>query len=144
MADPGPERVLVPTVGKPRENDALEYALERFTAEITLLAVVTPLDATMSEGGVLERDEERLEGARRQAESLLEAVEVSEDDRRRIAIATAEGRPGNAIPEFASSEGVDHVVMRGRDSSGLARRLLGRGIATTVVERVDVPVTVLE
>lgn len=144
MADSGPERVLVPTVGKPRENDALEYALERFTAEITLLAVVTPLDATMSEGGVLERDDERLEGARRQAESLLEAVGVSGDGRRRVTIATAQGRPGNAIPEFASSEGVDHVVMRGRDASRLARRLLGRDISTTVVERVDVPVTVLE
>lgn len=144
MADP--DHVLVPTVGKPREVDALEYALEHFESDIILLAVVTPLDATMSEGGILERDSERLEGARRQAESLLEAVEVSEDDRRRITVATAEGRPGNAILEFASSEseGVDHVVMRGRAASRLARRLLGRGIATTVVERVDVPVTVLE
>lgn len=142
MADPA--HVLVPTVGKPREVDALEYALEHFESDISLLAVVTPLDATMSEGGILERDDERLEGARRQAESLLEAIEVSEDDRHRVTIAATEGRPGNAIPEFASSEGVDHVVMRGRDASRLARRLLGRDIATTVVERVDVPVTVLE
>jgi len=44
--------VLVPTLGRPREDEALTYALETFPdAEITLLAVVTRwLDAPLSEG----------------------------------------------------------------------------------------------
>ncbi|MDS0476128.1 universal stress protein [Natrinema sp. 1APR25-10V2] len=141
-----PDSVLVPTLGRPRADEALSYALETFPdAEITLLAVVTPLGAPLSEGGVLERDEERSAEARASATELLESV-ADPDATDRVQIETAEGRPANVVPRYASEEGIDHVVMAGSGGGrdGLLRRFLGRGIAATVVERTPEPVTVLE
>ncbi|WP_254762393.1 universal stress protein [Natrinema marinum] len=140
-----PDRVLVPTLGRPRADEALAYAIETFPdAEITLLAVVTPLGAPLSEGGVLERDEERSAEARASATDLLESVAPDATDR--VRIETAEGRPANVVPRYASEEGIDHVVMAGSGggADGFLRRFLGRGIAATVVERTAEPVTVLE
>ncbi|ELY35998.1 UspA domain-containing protein [Natronorubrum tibetense GA33] len=141
-----PDHVLVPTFGRPREDQALAYALETFPdADVTLLAVATPLDATMSEGGILERDDERTTQARQRATTLLEAVgEPTASERVRLEV--AEGRPGTVVPRYASEEDVDHVVLYGHrsDTKGFVRRFLGRGIASTVVERTSSPVTVLE
>ncbi|THE65816.1 universal stress protein [Salinadaptatus halalkaliphilus] len=142
MADPA--HVLVPTLGRPREEEALSYALETFPdADVTVLAVVTPLDAPLSEGGILEREDERTEAARERVAGLLESVG---DAQQRARVAVVDGRPGNEIPRYASEADVDHVVMHGHGttSSGFVGRLLGRGVATTVVDRTARPVTVLE
>ncbi|MXV61555.1 universal stress protein [Natronorubrum sp. JWXQ-INN-674] len=142
-----PDHVLVPTLGRPREDEALGYALETFPdADVTLLAVVTPLDAPLSEGGVLERSEERTEEARDRASRLLESLDARSQERERVRSEIAEGKPGAIVPQYASNEGVDHVVIHGHgtSSTGFVRRFLGRGIATTVVERTASPVTVLE
>lgn len=141
-----PDRVLVPTLGRPNEDDALAYAFETFPdADVILLAVVTPLDAPLSEGGVLERSETRTAQARDRARDILESVDGDAVDTR-VQIETAEGRPGTVVPQYAADEALDHVVMRGHtaSTSGLVRSVLGRGIAATVVERTDRPVTVLE
>lgn len=145
MVDFAPAHVLVPTLGRPHEDEALAYALETFPdADITLLAVAMPLDAPLSEGGVLERSEERPAAARQSATELLESVADAPTDR--VRIETVEGRPGTAVPRYASEEGIDHVVLYGAKSgsTGFFRRFLGRGIAATVVERTAEPVTVLE
>ncbi|WP_049924184.1 universal stress protein [Halopiger djelfimassiliensis] len=145
MVASAPDRVLVPTLGRPSEDRALEYALETFPdAEVTLLAVVTPLDAPLSEGGVLER-EDRTTQARRRATNLLEAVDAA-GGTDRVRIETVAGRPGTVVPRYTTDEGIDHVVMYGHDAStkGLVRRFLGRSVAATVVERTAGPVTVLE
>nr|WP_049892761.1 universal stress protein [Natronococcus jeotgali] len=144
MADP--DRVLVPTLGRPEEDEALAYALETFPdAAVTLLAVVTPLDAPLSEGGVLERSDERSDRSRDRASRLLGTVDApGAADRVRIEV--AEGRPGTVISQYASEHDVDHVVMHGHESktTGFVRRFLGRSIATTVIDRTSRPVTVLE
>ncbi|WP_254532206.1 universal stress protein [Natrinema gelatinilyticum] len=141
-----PDRVLVPELGRPRADEALSYALETFPdAEITLLTVVTPLDAPLSEGGVLERGDERTAQARSRANELLESVaDSAAADRVRFEV--IEGRPGSVVPRYAADEGIDHVVMVGSGAGidGFLRRFLGRGIAATVVERTTRPVTVLE
>lgn len=145
-----PDRVLVPTLGRPREDEALAYALETFPdADVTLLAVVTPLGAPLSEGGVLERDDERTAQARQRSAELLESVAEAAgipSARERVEIEVAEGKPRTVVPTYASGEAVDHVVMygHGSDTKGFVRRLLGREIASTVVERTTEPVTVLE
>ncbi|WP_440766447.1 universal stress protein [Natronorubrum sp. DTA7] len=144
MADP--DHVLVPTLGRPREDEALAYALESFPdADVTLLAVVTPLGERMSEGGILERDDERTTQARERATTLLESVDESTATER-VRLEIAEGRPGTVVPKYASEERVDHVVLYGHrsDTKGFVQRFLGRGIASTVVERTSSPVTVLE
>ena len=147
MVDSNPDHVLVPSMGRPGTREALAYALEAFSdAEVTLLSVVTPLDEPLSEGGVLERDEERIEDARRNARELLERVTTDVPSAsERVRIETLEGKPGTVIPRYASDELIGHVVMYGHraDVPGFVRRLLGRDVATTVVERTDEPVTVL-
>ncbi|WP_254521838.1 universal stress protein [Natrinema caseinilyticum] len=146
MTDSAPDRVLVPELGRPRADEALSYALETFPdAEITLLTVVTPLDAPLSEGGVLERGDERAGQARSRANELLASVaDPGAADRVRLEV--TEGRPGSVVPRYAAEEGFDHVVMvgSGAGTDGFLRRFLGRGIAATVVERTARPVTVLE
>ncbi|ARS89747.1 universal stress protein [Natrarchaeobaculum aegyptiacum] len=147
MADPTPEHVLVPSLGRPGAQAALTYALESFPdADVTLLSVVTPIDDPLSEGGVLEHDEDQLATVRETARELLEraATDVpSATDRVRIQV--LEGKPGVVVPRYAREEPVDHVVMYGHqpEVSGYVRRLLGRDVTTTVVERTDEPVTVL-
>ncbi|ELY90620.1 UspA domain-containing protein [Natrialba hulunbeirensis JCM 10989] len=143
MVDPA--TVLVPTLGRPREDDALAYALETFpNANVRLLAIVTPLDARMSEGSVLERADERTAEARERAARLLAVVDESAGDR--VEIDSTEGQPGTVVPKYATDHDVDHVVMYGHDtrSSGLVARFLGRGVATTVIERTSQPVTILQ
>ena len=167
-----PSDVLVSLVGRPREEEALEYALERFPdASITVLAVVLPIGARLSEGGILEREDEREAAERERARRLLEAAgeraesvertrsgggevgsdggEVGSDGERtdlpaRVDIVVETGRPGMVVPAFASEHDIDHVVMSGEDGHWLVRRLLGRDITTTVTNRAPVPVTVVE
>ncbi|ELY54850.1 universal stress protein [Natronolimnohabitans innermongolicus] len=146
MATLEPDRILVPTLGRPREDEALTYTLETFPdADVILLAVVTPLDAPMSEGGVLERHDERTEAARASAVRMLEGVDEPPTEER-VRIDTAEGRPGNVVPQYVTDNDVDHVVLYGHDSrsSGLVGRLLGQSVAATVVDRTPRPVTILE
>lgn len=52
-------------------DDALEHALGIFDCSVTVLNVVTPLDASMSESGVLEPDEARLEEVGDRADELI-------------------------------------------------------------------------
>ena len=138
----GPNHVLVPTLGKPGDREALEYALERFpAAEVTVLSVVTPLDEPMSEGGVLERGEERRAQADSQITALLESVAAESAE---IETRVLEGKPGTVVPRYAGEHGVDRVVLSGTETSGLLRRLLGRDVATTVSNRTAVPVDVVE
>ncbi|WP_254766310.1 universal stress protein [Salinilacihabitans rarus] len=141
-----PDLVLVPSLGRPDEDEALAYALDAFPgADVILLAVVTPLDAPLSEGAVLERDEKRVERARRRSAALIESV-ADPETADRVRIEVAEGRPGTVVPRHAADRDVDHVVVYGHDggSAGLVRRVLGRDVATTVVERTSRPVTVLK
>lgn len=140
-----PEHVLVATTGRPFENRALAYALETFPeARVTLLAVVTPLDSRLSEGAVLERDEERRSAARDRASELADGVcETVGVSRDRVRVEVAAGRPGTVVPRYATDADVDHVVCYGTESDGFIRRFLGRDVATTVVDRTPLPVTVL-
>ncbi len=66
-----PSHVLVPLDGSPLADAALEEALERFTCRVTVLSVVTPVDATMSEGGILGADDDRRENARDRADRVV-------------------------------------------------------------------------
>lgn len=47
----GPSHVLDPLDGSPLANVAFSHVLESFDTRITILIVVTPMDAAMSEGG---------------------------------------------------------------------------------------------
>ena len=140
-----PTHVLVPLDGSPLSEDALAYALSVFECPVTVLNVVTPLDAGMSEGGVLELHDEDMEPARRRAERLIEqARSRAVAENRTVESAVEAGDPAETILSYAESHGVDHIVIGGHsdDPDGLLERLLGT-VATTVVAEAPVTVTVV-
>jgi len=140
-----PSHVLVPLDGSPLADEALEHALETYDCRITVLNVVTPLDADMSEGGIFEPGDDRLAAARERADRLLDrsrrtAAEVD----RTVETAVETGDPAETILEYVRQNDVDHVVMGGHggDRGAVARRLLGT-VATAVVGDAPVSVTVV-
>ncbi|WP_418282121.1 universal stress protein [Halorubrum sp. DTA98] len=140
-----PSHVLVPLDGSPLADDALAHTLAVFESRVTVLNVVAPIDTGMSEGGVLEPDDERLTEARERAERLVERSRsraATED--RTIETAVETGDPADAILAYVEAQDVDHVVMGGHggERSGIARRLLGT-VATEVVGEAPVSVTVI-
>ena len=137
-----PSHVLVPMDGSPLAQEAFEHALAVFDCEVTVLNVVSSLDSPLSEGGVLEVDEERLEAAERRSEKLIErASQQAKTVDREIETAVETGDPAEAILAYVDSHDIDQVVMGGHggEHGRIARRLLGT-VTTAVVG--DAPVTV--
>jgi nucleotide-binding universal stress UspA family protein len=140
-----PTHVLVPLDGSPLADAALTHALELFECRVTVLNVVTSVDATMSEGGVLDADEDRQETAHHRVERIVDRAktQVTEVDRP-IETVVETGAPAEVILEYITAHDVDHVVMGGHggERSDIARRLLGT-VATRVVGEAPVTVTVV-
>ena len=137
--------MLVPLDGSPLAKEALTHALAVFDCRTTVLNVMTPIDAEMSEGGILELSSERKESGRERAETLVENARVAAaDEDRTVETAVESGDPAEAILAYVEEHDVDHVVMGGHggDVGSLARRLLGT-VATEVVGEAPVSVTVV-
>jgi len=140
-----PAHVLVPLDGSPLADEALAHALAVFDCRITVVNIVTPLDAGMSEGGLLEPDASRQAEARRHAERLIERAEAKADAAdRSVETAVETGDPAETIVDYAASHDVDHIVMGGHggDRGEITRRLLGT-VATAVLGEAPVTVTVV-
>ncbi|WP_435075180.1 universal stress protein [Halorubrum sp. HHNYT27] len=140
-----PSHVLVPLDGSPLADEALAQALELFDCRVTVLNVVTPLDASMSEGGVLDADESRREDARDRADRLVERARTQATAAdRTVETVVQTGDPAETILEYVDATGVDHVVMGGHggERGSITRRLLGT-VATSVVGEAPVTVTVV-
>jgi nucleotide-binding universal stress UspA family protein len=139
-----PSHVLVALDGSPLSEAALAHALDVFDCPVTVLNVVTPLDASMSESGVIER-EERENEAREHADEVIEAAasRAAEHDQS-VETVVEEGDPAETIVECADEHDVDQIVMGGHggDANELTQRLLGT-VATTVVREAPVTVTVV-
>lgn len=141
-----PSHVLVPLDGSPLADAALEHALAVFDCQITVLNVVTPLDAPLSEGGVMGASDERIETAREHTDQVIErAQRRAEEFDRTVQTAVETGEPAETILDYAGDHDVDHVVMgaHGEDTHRLARRLLGT-VATAVIGESAVTVTVVK
>jgi nucleotide-binding universal stress UspA family protein len=137
-----PSHVLVPLDGSPLADEALRQALALFDCRVTVLNVVTPLDAAMSEGGVLEPGEKRRAAARERADRIVERGRTQAAAAgRTVETAVETGDPAEAILAYVDAHDVDHVVMGGHggERNEIARRLLGT-VATSIVG--DSPVTV--
>lgn len=141
-----PSHVLVPLDGSPLADEALEYALDVFDCEVTVLNVITPVDTRLSEGSVLDVDEDRRETARKHAEDLIErARRQAAADGRAIETVVDTGDPAETILAYVDSHDVDQIVMgsHGNDTGRIGRRLLGT-VTTAVVGEAAVPVTILK
>lgn len=140
-----PTQVLVPLDGSPLAREAFAHALETFDCRVTVLNVVTPVDAGMSEGSVLDPGDDRLDDARERAERVIDdaSQEAAARDRE-IDTAVVTGDPAETIVDFVGTTDVDHVVMGGHGGSSgdLSSRLLGT-VATSVVAEAPVTVTVV-
>ncbi len=137
-----PSHVLVPMDGSPLAQEAFEHALAVFDCKVTVLNVITSLDSPLSEGGVLEVDEERFEAAQKRSEELIErASQQAETGDREIETAFETGDPAETILAYVVTHDIDQIVMGGHggEHGRIARRLLGT-VATAVVG--DAPVTV--
>ena len=137
--------VLVPLDGSPLADDSLVEALDLFDCRVTVLNVVTPIDATMSEGGILEADKDRRESARDRAERVVERARTQATAAdRTVELVVETGDPADSILAYVDEHDVDHVVMGGHggERSDIAGRLLGT-VATKVVGEVPVTVTVV-
>ncbi|MFC6826697.1 universal stress protein [Halopelagius fulvigenes] len=140
-----PSNVLVPLDGSPLSDDALVHALETFDCPVAVLNVVTPLDASMSEGGILDPGEERRDEARARADEVVtHAKHRAAEAGRSVDVTVETGDPAETILDYVDANDVDHVVMGGHGSerNALARRLLGT-VATVVVGEAPVTVTVV-
>ena len=140
-----PAHVLVPLDGSPLADDALVHALETFDCRVTVLNVVTAMDSSMSEGGILEPGEQRKESARDRANRLVDrAKSRAEEMGRSVETAVETGDPADTIVDVATERDVDHIVMGGHggDRHELTRRLLGT-VATDVVGGAPMTVTVV-
>ena len=140
-----PAHVLVPLDGSPLADAALAEALSLFDCRLTVLNVVTPLDAGMSEGGILDAGEDRRESARDRAERLVERARsrAAEADCTVDTVVRA-GDPAETILDYVDEHDIDRIVMGGHggERNAVARRLLGT-VATTVVGEAPVTVTVV-
>jgi len=140
-----PAHVLVPIDGSPLADRALVHALDVFDCRVTVLNVVTPIDESMIESGVLDPGEERRAEARDRADELIERARArAREADRTIDTAVETGDPVETILAYADAAEADHIVMggHGRDGSDLAARLLGT-VATKVVAEAPVTVTVV-
>jgi nucleotide-binding universal stress UspA family protein len=142
-----PTHVLVPLDGSPLADAALAEALALFDCRLTVLNVVTPLDASMSEGGVLDAGAERRESAHDRADRLVERARsraAEADPERTVETVVRSGDPAETILEYVDGSDIDRVVMGGHggERNAVARRLLGT-VATTVVGEAPVTVTVV-
>jgi nucleotide-binding universal stress UspA family protein len=138
-----PTHVLVPLDGSPLADAALAEALSLFDCRVTALNVVTPLDATMSEGGVLDVQRRR-ESASDRAERLVDRARDRVAADRTVDTVVRTGDPAETILDHVTDTDVDRVVMGGHggERGAVARRLLGT-VATRVVGEAPVTVTVV-
>jgi len=140
-----PSHVLVPLDGSPLADAALAEALSLFDCRVTVLNVVTPLDANMSEGGVLDADAGRREEARERADRLVDrARDRAAEADRIVDTVVRTGDPAETILDCVDEHDIDRIVMGGHggERNAVARRLLGT-VATTVVGEAPVTVTVV-
>lgn len=131
-------RVLVPLTDALHSWPGLEHALSLFPdASITVLNVIDPTGA-----GYGERSAEENEDRNTPEELFTAANELAAEHGVELNTTTVEGRPADAIVEYADEHAINQFIMGSRGRTGVSRVLLG-SIAGTVVHGSSVPVTVV-
>lgn len=109
-----PSHVLIPLDGSPLAEEALVQALESFDCRVTVLNVVTPVDAKMNEGGILDSGEDCRENAHDRAGRIIELASAqASEGNRPVETAVETGDPAETILAYVAEHDIDHVVMEG-------------------------------
>lgn len=140
-----PDSVLVALDGSPLSERALAYAVETFPdAAITTLHVIDPIDSVYDvEAGGLPVATAWADEARERAARIHERAKAAAGGRyREIDRATEFGKPARTIVEYATSHGVDQIVVGSHGREGINRALFG-SVAEAVTRRAGIPVTVV-
>lgn len=137
------ETVLVPMDHSPLARKALEFALrEHSEADIVVLHVVDYIEESYA-GQLLVGPEELRERGRERTESLFDtARSIAEEHGREIRTVMEFGKPDRALIDFADGVDIDLIVIGSHGRSIVSRIILG-DTAQTVLQRADVPVTVV-
>jgi nucleotide-binding universal stress UspA family protein len=138
------ERILLPLDGSAVAEQALPYAVaqaERFGAELILLRVIEPFPHVrgLRLSGLAEIQEQTREWTH---EYLLRIAGTVDAQGIEVQTAAVEGRPYEAILQFAESSQIDLIVICTRGYSGVSRWLLG-GVADRVVRGAEIPVLLI-
>lgn len=144
-----PDELLVPLVNAPHQQAAVDHAIAMSSgADVTVLNVITPIDAPLSEGRVLHTTEERREEARGRARRLVETAndheETTVESDSVVEIAIAEGRPIQTVVDRAAARSVDRIIVGGHDRSRLSALIFGKSVAGALATETDVPVTAVD
>ncbi|SFR58803.1 MULTISPECIES: universal stress protein [Halorubrum] len=136
---------LVATDGSAESDEAVRYAARQavaFYETLEIAHVLTPdselVDGTIvlpGEEAAVEAGEGVLEGARSIAEAAV-------DEPITVETQLLTGRPADAIAEYAAEEGVDAIYVGHRGLSEEREQVVG-SVAKSVVDKADVPVTVI-
>jgi nucleotide-binding universal stress UspA family protein len=144
---------MVPLDGSRRAELALAHAVslqDRYGAELTLLRVVAPPSRLLEhspppadEAGAVPGVRPVTQAERHRSDRYLDrAARRLRNGARRIAHATAEGAPADAIVDYARALGADLIVLTSRGRGGWRRLLLG-SVAEAVLRSAPCPVLVV-
>lgn len=134
-------RYLVAVDGSEESHDALAHAVETAAtagAVVEIVHAVVPQVETVEGERVVESTEE----ASDRGETVLGQARESVDEDVPVETTLVYGRPGDAIAAHADETGVDQVFV-GHRGLRIERQDLVGSVAKRLVDRVDVPITIV-
>jgi nucleotide-binding universal stress UspA family protein len=122
--------ILVPTDFSQCANSAVEHGVflaETFNAKLHILFVVEPIDTYVSINGIEQSVYvDLVRNVRDSAQTKLEALRQElEQKQLSVTTATLEGKPADAILDYASDNGITLICLSTHGRSGLNHLLLG-------------------
>lgn len=135
------DAILFPTDGSPGSEQARDHALDLAEDQDATLHVLHVVDVVAPAASL---HEVVVEGMTERGNEFVESV-ATEGRERGVTVETAvvEGDPAETIVEYASSTGVDVVVMPTHGRRELTKTILG-SVTDKVIRMGDVPVVVVK
>lgn len=139
--------ILVPTDFSQCAQSAVEHGIflaKTFNAQLHLLFVVEPIDTYVSINGIEQSVYvDLVRNVRDSAQTKLEALcQELEQQQIKVKTATLEGKPADAILDYAQDNGVSLICLSTHGRSGLNHLLLG-STTEKVLRKAPCPVYVV-
>ena len=136
---------LVATDGSTESDDAVRYAARHavaFDETLEIAHVLTP-DSELIDGTIiLPGEEAAVEAGQGVLANARSIAEEAVDESITVETQLLTGRPADALTEYAAEEAVDAIYVGHRGLSEEREQVVG-SVAKSVVDKADVPVTVI-